>query len=151
MKCDQNDFTVGWYRFTGAAGDRMASTCPKMHHCSTHAPGWMSETHPTVAEGVVTRKVCYHWTSGCCEWSNYIRVKNCGSFYVYELQKTPLCSISSRYCGECGRTCMVMTNIDGTKVHSICCEITKMTDRIACRSFSPHFVARFVPMTTCEL
>lgn len=60
----------------------------------------MSGTHPTVEEGIVTRKVCYHWTSGCCQWSNYIRVKNCGAFYVYELQKTPLCSISSRYCGD---------------------------------------------------
>lgn len=97
-RCDQRDLSAGWYRFTGAAGDRMPTTCPKMRHCGTYAPGWMSGRHPTVAEGVVTRKVCYHWTSGCCQWTNNIQVKNCGAFYVYELQKTPMCFL--RYCGE---------------------------------------------------
>ena len=51
-----------------------------------------------MAEGVVTRDVCYHWKSGCCQWTNNIQVKNCGAFYVYELQKTPVCFL--RYCGE---------------------------------------------------
>ena len=99
LRCDQRDLSAGWYRFAGAAaGDRMPTTCPKMRHCGTHAPGWLSGRHPTAAEGVVTRKVCYHWTSGCCQWSNNIRVTNCGAFYVYELQKPPGCSL--RYCGE---------------------------------------------------
>ena len=97
-RCDQADLSFGWYRFTGAAGDMMQTTCPKIYHCGTDFPGWMSGSHPTVAEGVVTRKVCYHKRSDCCNWYNNIKVKNCGFFYVYELQKTPLCPL--RYCGE---------------------------------------------------
>ena len=98
IKCDHRSLIEGWYRFTGAAGDRMATTCPNIRRCGTNVPGWMSGSHPSVANGEVTRKVCYHWSNNCCQWSNNIKVKNCGGFYVYKLQKTPLCSL--RYCGE---------------------------------------------------
>lgn len=53
--------------------------------------------HPTVADGMVRRKVCFHWSKNCCKWSSYIRVRNCSSFYVYELPKPPVCQL--RYCG----------------------------------------------------
>ena len=100
LGCDQpgRGFTEGWYRFTGAAGVRMPTKCPAKRRCGTHAPGWLKGGHPTVAQGIVSRKVCYHWSSGCCQWSNNIRVRNCGAFYVYELKRTPGCSL--RYCGE---------------------------------------------------
>ena len=101
LRCDQPErgsFTEGWYRFTGAAGDRMPTKCPAKNRCGTHAPGWLQGGHPTVAQGIVSRKVCYHWSSSCCNWSNNITVKNCGAFYVYELKKTPVCWL--RYCGE---------------------------------------------------
>ena len=102
VRCDRNDITPGsWYRFTGAAGDRMPTKCPKILRCGTHAPGWLNGSHPSVADGIVTRKVCFHWSNKCCRWSNNIRVKNCGAYYVYELQKPALgkaCSL--RYCGE---------------------------------------------------
>ena len=68
--------------------------------CSTIAPGWMRGSHPTVAEGVVTRKVCYHFDTDCCTWSNNISVKNCGGYFVYKLEFTPNCY--SRYCGNGG-------------------------------------------------
>ena len=98
VKCDRNDVNPGWYRFTGGAGDRLPESCPVKRRCGTHAPGWLDGKHPTVVEGVVTRQVCYHWSSNCCNWKNNIKVKNCGAFYVYELQKPPVCSL--RYCGE---------------------------------------------------
>jgi len=102
-RCDRYDLVPGWYRFQGAAGDQMADRCVPMNHCGTEQPGWLSDTHPTVAEGVVTRKVCYRgrifeWHSTCCYYSNNIRVRNCGAFFVYELQKPPICS--ARYCGN---------------------------------------------------
>lgn len=102
-RCDQLDLTPGWYRFQGAAGDRIADKCVDTNRCGTYAPGWLSGAHPTVAEGVVTRKVCYHadhWWDDCCFWSNDIQVKNCSDFYVYELQKPPYCDL--RYCGNEG-------------------------------------------------
>ena len=98
-RCDDN-LVTGWYRFQGAAGDRMADKCPPQFHCGTEDPGWLSGTHPTVAEGVVARTVCYNRSGDCCFWSNIIKVKNCGSYYVYELQQPPTCNL--RYCGNGG-------------------------------------------------
>ena len=76
----------------------MPTKCVPRYYCGTHAPGWLSDAHPTVGEGAVQRKVCFHWTSGCCQWSSNINVRNCGGFFVYELVEPPGCSM--RYCGE---------------------------------------------------
>ena len=95
------DLVTGWYRFQGAAGDRMPDKCVPRYRCGTEDPGWLNGSHPTVAEGVVTRQVCYTHYSDCCWWINIIKVKNCSSYYVYELQRTPKWWFS-RYCGNAG-------------------------------------------------
>ena len=56
-RCDRHDLVPGWYRFQGAAGNQMADKCVPTNYCGTQHPGWLYGTHPTVAEGVVTRKV----------------------------------------------------------------------------------------------
>ena len=99
-RCGDYYLTPGWYRFQEAAGDRMLDKCVPKYRCGTKAPGWLSCAHPTVAEGVVTRKVCYHWANDCCYDSNYVKVKNCSSYFVYKLKATPRCY--SRYCGNAG-------------------------------------------------
>ena len=96
-RCDDN-LVTGWYRFQGSAGDRMADKCVSETRCGTLYPGWLDGTHPTVAEGVVTRTVCYNKLRYCCYWRNLIKVKNCSSYYVYELQKPLDCYL--RYCGN---------------------------------------------------
>ena len=95
--CDRS-LSRGWYRFQGLAGKQMPDSCVPTQRCGTHAPGWLRGSHPTVAEGAVKRKVCFHWTSGCCQLSTNIRVRNCGGFYVYKLYPPPACSL--RYCGD---------------------------------------------------
>ena len=100
VRCDAWDLTPGWYRFQRAAGDQMPEKCVLRYRCGTHAPGWLSGAHPTVDEGVVIRQVCYHWHTSCCHWSNNIKVRNCSSYYVYELKRTPECYL--RYCGNIG-------------------------------------------------
>ena len=106
-RCDRDDLVPGWYRFQGAAGDRMADKCVPLNHCGSQYPGWLNGTHPESSEGVVSRRVCYpskfyygYWypSSNCCISSNIIRVKNCGAYFVYELQKPPHCNFS--YCGN---------------------------------------------------
>ena len=87
----------GWFRFEGSAGTRMPTSCPPKYRCDANVPGWLNGGHPTVADGQVTRTVCFHWTSGCCHWSTNIKVRNCGSYYVYYLNGTPTCNL--RYCG----------------------------------------------------
>jgi len=98
-RCDK-DLVTGWYRFQGAAGDRMPDKCVLMKRCGTKHPGWLNGEHPTATEGVVTQKVCYSGQKNCCRWSNIINVKNCSDYYVYELQTTPDCSHG--YCGIAG-------------------------------------------------
>jgi len=88
----------GWYRFSGDAGTGIANKCPAENHCGTAHPGWMEGTHPTGAEGIVTRTACFRVGMNCCKDSYQIRVSNCGAFYVYELVEVPL--IKRRYCGN---------------------------------------------------
>ena len=97
FKCDK-PFITRWYKFEGDAGNQMPDKCVDKYHCGTHAPGWLNGTHPTVAEGVVQLKVCFSWSSGCCQWNSDIRVRNCGGFYVYQLPQAPGCQM--RYCGD---------------------------------------------------
>ena len=92
---------TGWYRFQGAAGDQMPDKCVLMFRCGTESPVWLNGSHPTVAEGVVTRTVCYSGYSGCCYPSTIIKMKNCSGYYVYELNSTSH-SWFSRYCGNAG-------------------------------------------------
>lgn len=97
--CDEK--LSGWYRFDGEAGDRMADSCVPFDHCGGVVLGWLKGGHPTEANGVVQRKVCFSWFSGsntCCKWSIGIDVRNCGDFYVYKFRSPPLCS--ARYCGN---------------------------------------------------
>ena len=100
VSCDQRNLpTVGkWHRFMGAAGNSMPTSCVPKNRCGTHAPGWLSGGHPSEEQGVVTRKVCFHWNNNCCLWSVNIKVRNCGEYYVYQLLKTPVCNL--RYCAE---------------------------------------------------
>ena len=95
--CDSG-LSSGWYRLEGKAGNQMPESCVKMRRCGTHAPGWLRGKHPAVADGAVQRQVCFHWESGCCQWSTNITVRNCGGFYVYKLTETPACRL--RYCGN---------------------------------------------------
>ncbi|XP_068720566.1 uromodulin-like [Montipora capricornis] len=89
-----------WFRFQGAAGTRMPTSCPPRNRCNTRSPGWLRGGHPSVADGQVSRTVCFYRYSyyySCCGSSTTIQVRNCGSFYVYYLNSSPCCNC--RYCG----------------------------------------------------
>jgi len=73
----------------------MVTTCPPEKRCDARFPAWLKEDHPTVAEGAVNRKVCIN-KFGCCEVEFFIKVKNCGPYYIYELNKPKGCD--TRYC-----------------------------------------------------
>ena len=146
QRCD-SDLELGWYRFQGLAGDQMADKCVPMLRCGTVASGWLSGLHPTVADGVVVRQVCYSWLS-CCGYSDDIQVRNCGDFFVYELKKPPSCNL--RYCGngsagkllcwfllraclfECPCICFALWNLQETVIQK-----SKQTMHVGC--FSPRF------------
>ena len=87
----------GWFRFQGDAGTKMPTFCPAKGSCGTDAPGWLNGAHPTMAEGQVTRQVCFHYHFSCCEWSLNIQVRNCHTYYVYYLRRS-YCNLV--YCGS---------------------------------------------------
>jgi len=55
--CDFHQDTV-WFRFTGAAGNRMLNSCPKIQSCGTFAPFWTDAIVPTTV-GVKTNINAY--------------------------------------------------------------------------------------------
>ena len=96
-----NGLGPGWFRFEGAAGTRMASTCPDVQRCGARLPGWLEGGHPSVADGQSERKVCFCGNNNCCVHSTIIKVRNCSSFYVYYLHGTPVSRAAKlRYCGN---------------------------------------------------
>ena len=93
-KCD-SDLTEGWYKFLNR--HMYTSYGYGNQHCDTRAQGWLKGGHPSVGDGIVSKQVCfYHSSYGSCYRSVYIKVRNCGSFYVYKLKPTPTCNL--RYC-----------------------------------------------------
>ena len=56
LLCDK-DLGPAWFRFLGDAGSKMSSSCVPKHRCGAHASGWLNGTHPTKADGIVTRQV----------------------------------------------------------------------------------------------
>lgn len=99
IKCDIS-LGPAWFRFLGDAGTKMPTSCVPHSRCGTRATGWLNGVHPTVAEGTVTRPVCFSWSGNCCKWAINIRVRNCGVYFVYYISGTPPahpCSL--RYCG----------------------------------------------------
>ena len=90
----------GWYAFI--TGKQMStSCCLQPGNCNTYLQGWLTESHPTVDDGIVSRKVCFGYFSLFsfpCKYSIYIKVGNCGPFYVFKLKPTPRSRYYARYC-----------------------------------------------------
>ena len=95
--CD-NQLSEDLYRFVGDAGTKMPTTRVPAHRCGTGWSGWLDGAHPTVEDGKVRRTVCFSDRFTDCRFSATISVKNCGSYFIYKLQKPPSCP--SRYCSK---------------------------------------------------
>ncbi|XP_035670256.1 uncharacterized protein LOC118411873 [Branchiostoma floridae] len=99
--CDRN-FNGEWYRFMGLAGSQMLTRNPgRTSTCGATYPTWMNGTHPTPADGEVSRQVCsYRYSGDSCRYPATIQVKACrAGYYVYKL---PRRSCSYGYCGDTG-------------------------------------------------
>ena len=94
--CD-NQLSEEWYRFVGAAGTKMPTTRVPAYRCGTDWSGWLMNAHPTVEDGEIQRTVCFSDRSTGCKSFGGISVKNCGSYFIYELKNPTRCNL--RYCG----------------------------------------------------
>ncbi|KAL2100669.1 hypothetical protein ACEWY4_002430 [Coilia grayii] len=91
----------GWYLLVHQDHSvRMPESCVPINRCSTHAPIWLNGSHPSPADGVVTRQMCGHWTNGCCHFQPpSIQVKACpGNYTVYEFVDPFHCYLA--YCAD---------------------------------------------------
>ena len=96
---DHGDFKgPGWYRMMTPAGTKIPEVAPPVLQCGTAATGWLNGAHPDGLGQTVSREVCFNWNGDKCFEKTTIKVTNCGGFYVYELPRTPLCTL--RYCAE---------------------------------------------------
>jgi hypothetical protein len=92
----------------------MPTFAPEVYHCGTSAPGWLNTSHPTVEQGVIEAQACFNWGDNSCEWSTVISVRNCGDYYVYDLQPTNVCSLA--YCGMVPYVTLLDNEIDPSQV-----------------------------------
>ncbi|XP_027041646.1 uromodulin-like isoform X1 [Pocillopora damicornis] len=98
-KCDDDSSSIifgKWYRFVGDAGTKMPTWCVPRWKCGAASSGWLKSGHPTLADGEVSSQVCFNRIGDCCKISININVKDCGSYFIYKLQKPPSCYL--RYC-----------------------------------------------------
>ncbi|XP_025079123.1 von Willebrand factor D and EGF domain-containing protein-like isoform X3 [Pomacea canaliculata] len=96
------DLDTGWYRFVVDAESKMPETCVDPFKCGTTVPIWLNCTHPSVSDGIQTRRACANLQAGgassgpCCGQAVNIGVKNCEGFFVYYLHPTRACPMA--YC-----------------------------------------------------
>ena len=75
----------GWYRMKEPAGTRMPESDPGGDHCGTSASIWFNGTHPTAIGETIQGISCASHFRGSCYAREFIKIKNCGSFYLYYL------------------------------------------------------------------
>ena len=103
-KCDLTDSEIGgdwskWYKITGNAGNALRVSIPPKERCGGHIQGYLIENHPVPSDGVVNRQLCLQNRTHLCSRQKQMRVVNCGSFYLYQLQRLRNnCHLNWRYC-----------------------------------------------------
>jgi len=103
---DDRSMPRGWYKFTNGF-EKMPEKCPIAESCGSLKPGYLSQPHPDIGEGIVERKVCFGDADQCCSSSREVLVKNCGTHFVYRLYPT---TTYEKYCVEESTTTMCNAN-----------------------------------------
>lgn len=106
-KCDQTGYSkispdwkgAGWYRFHETVGFSIPEETVEGVHCGVHGSGWLQDKHPVRIGETKNATVCFNnGSSGICNWSTTIKIRQCGSYYIYHLPDAPICHVG--YCAE---------------------------------------------------
>ncbi|XP_033742340.1 von Willebrand factor D and EGF domain-containing protein-like [Pecten maximus] len=104
VRCD-TDLVKQWYRIPFGS---VATTPPPVYRCGTDQPVWIQpETLPATGESKLVT-ICLRTQSDVCAATGYIEVKNCGSFYVYELRQLNPDYCNLAYCLEADSSTKVL-------------------------------------------
>ncbi|XP_069129089.1 von Willebrand factor D and EGF domain-containing protein-like [Argopecten irradians] len=107
-ECGDIDIVVQWYRIPFGF---LATTPPPLNRCGTRYPVWVTpETLPAIGESSLGR-ICLRTTSDNCRADGSIEVKNCGSFYVYELVRLNSYWCPLGYCLEADSSILVLPSV----------------------------------------
>ncbi|XP_078286253.1 uncharacterized protein LOC144611043 isoform X2 [Rhinoraja longicauda] len=114
---DDRNLKKGWYRFSSYDNVKIPESAVPFYRCSGWRPGWLNGAHPTKQEGEVKREVCFNWFNNnykldTCLEHQEITIKNCDSYFVYYLKRTP--RSNSVYCADSARSdpCVKHTVLD---------------------------------------
>jgi len=97
----------GWYRFTGSAGNKLATSIVENYYCGTRVGGYLqggSASEPSIAGAIVNATVCFWWQSSRpCYYSCEIQIRHCPGFLLYYLPDapdSPQGRVPAAYCGQ---------------------------------------------------
>jgi len=97
-------YGTGWYRFTGSAGNRLATSIVEGQHCGAYYGGHLvggSASEPTIAGSVVNATACFWKASiSACERTFDIQIRHCPGFLLYYLPEIENCHNMMAYCGQ---------------------------------------------------
>ncbi|KAL2101905.1 hypothetical protein ACEWY4_003666 [Coilia grayii] len=102
FRCDRHVQWQGWYLLAHQNYSvRMPESCVPTYSCGTAAPLWLNGSHPSPADGIVTRKVCASFDGFCCFHVSSpipaIQVRACpGNYTVYKFVDPLYCYVA--YC-----------------------------------------------------
>ncbi|KAL1281283.1 hypothetical protein QQF64_000086 [Cirrhinus molitorella] len=119
-RCDRDLTWSGWYRlFINGLSAHLPDTCVASSRCGTNFPLWITDGHPTVEDGVVTRGVCGNSGTYCYYYESYpIQVKACpGNYYVYELVTPTTCNAA--YCADVGSINIYSTTVKPATIFTV--------------------------------
>lgn len=80
---------ITWFRFSGAAGNRLRDTCPPSYSCGTRAGFWSNATMPTSLGETKDISVYASWSGECDYGTLQVKVMRCSLrahdyVYLYE-------------------------------------------------------------------
>ena len=97
--CSNTDWKgPNWYRFEEPAGTQIPEEIVPWRSCGTYVAGYISKgTHPKTLGEVVNAEVCFSLagyngrskTVESCFTKNSIKIRNCGSYFLYDLPDYP--------------------------------------------------------------
>ena len=101
--CDIDETSTEWFRFSGAAGNRMLNKCPKTSGCGVEISYWTDEKMPKVV-GLIAEVIVYGQKGTNCAYkTKRIRVTKCSqkaNDYIYrQLSEKTNTTCSEAFCG----------------------------------------------------
>ena len=127
----------------------MLNYCPSTANenaCGASYKGWMSGSLPSQYEGEVIRRVYFAYSGDCYYFSVGIKVRNCGSFYVYYLTGA-LIHDCFRYCGMARNISSSVDVLPSTSFHLL----PTPTPVVVCNSLQSILICFFLSLAHIRL